>query len=262
MNSSIATPKPAHSVAPRLGRNWDLVSHAPLKRPANMPTVVGPAVLAEQLRVRQWPKNLLVFAAPLAGGVLHQPEILWKAGLAFGAFSFVASALYVINDVVDADSDRLHPTKKNRPIASGRLSVSTGWVFGIASFAAGAALAALLPPLFGVTLAVYALSTALYTYVAKSVPTLEMLLVAFGFVLRAVGGATATDVHLSQWFLGVAMFGSLLIVAGKRTSELKRFDDPGATRAVLRSYSHSYLHQVGLDSGRGHTPYLCPVGAQ
>lgn len=213
--------------------------------------VVGLGVIAEQLRIRQWPKNLLVLAAPAAGGVLLEPGVLVKAGLAFLAFSLIASALYIVNDIVDADSDRQHPRKKSRPIASGRLRTSTGWAIAGLCVAAGAAIAALLPSEFGVTLAVYALSTALYTYFVKSVPTLEMLLVAVGFVLRAVGGAAATGVQLSQWFLGVAMFGSLLIVAGKRTSELKRFEEPGATRAVLRSYSSSYLHQVGSIAAGG-----------
>jgi len=188
------------------------------------------------LRVNQWVKNLLVFAAPAGAGVLFEGESLLAALLAFVAFSLTASALYIVNDIIDVDSDRLHPRKMNRPIASGRVSVPVAVAVAVALLMGSAVIAGLfLPAAFWLVLMAYVANTILYTWWGKHVPIVDVMQVALGFVLRAVAGAEATVVPLSQWFMAAAMFGSLLMVAGKRSSELAHVTDDGNTHSVIRS---------------------------
>jgi decaprenyl-phosphate phosphoribosyltransferase len=201
--------------------------------------------VVRSLRPRQWIKNLIVVAAPVAAGVLFEPEVLGSLAVAFVSFSLLASALYLFNDVIDIESDRLHPTKRLRPVAAGEVSVpfaiGIATVFGLGSFL----LAALALPIeFVVVLGCYVLNTATYTVWGKHEPVLDMLQVAAGFVLRAVAGAVAVGLPMSQWFLGVAMFGSLLMVSGKRTSEKIGNGEAGRQRKVLDGYSVAFLEQV------------------
>lgn len=208
-------------------------------------------LILHALRVRQWTKNTLVFAAPAAAGVLLEAGTWWRAVLAFLSFSLVASMLYVANDLVDREADRRHPRKAERPFASGALDTRAGIALMAISGGSGFALALRLPTEFAIVLLVYVLNTLIYSIWGKRIPTLDMMHVALGFVLRAVGGAVATEVVLSQWFLAAAMFGSLLMVAGKRSAEVDHVDDHGATRPVLLSYSPEYLHQVTVVSATG-----------
>jgi decaprenyl-phosphate phosphoribosyltransferase len=197
------------------------------------------------LRVNQWVKNILVFAAPAGAGVLFETESLQATLLAFVAFSFTASALYIVNDIIDMEGDRRHPRKMSRPIASGRVSVPVAVVVAVALLLGSAVVAGLfLPAGFWVVLMAYVANTILYTWWGKHVPIVDVMQVALGFVLRAVAGAEATVVPLSQWFMAAAMFGSLLMVAGKRSSELAHVSDEGTTRSVLRSYTTDYLRQI------------------
>ena len=202
-------------------------------------------LLLSTLRVTQWIKNVLVFAAPAGAGVLLESDSLIATFAAFLSFSLAASALYVANDIRDVEGDRRHPTKQHRPIASGRLSVPGAATIGILSAVASLAIAAWsLPGAFLWVLAAYAANTLLYSSWGKHVPTVDVMQVALGFVLRAVAGAAATGVPLSQWFLAAAMFGSLLMVAGKRSSELVHVGVEKSTRPVLTTYSGEYLHQI------------------
>lgn len=197
------------------------------------------------LRVNQWLKNLLVFAAPAGAGVLFERDFLEATLLAFVAFSLAASALYVANDIRDVESDRLHPRKRERPIASGRLPIPVAAaIAAVCALAAAVIAVAFLPMAFLWVLVAYAGNTLLYTIFGKHIPIVDIMQVALGFVLRAVAGAAATGVPLSQWFMAAAMFGSLLMVAGKRSSELDHVGDDGSTRPVLETYSSEYLHQI------------------
>ena len=201
--------------------------------------------IASALRVNQWLKNVLVFAAPAGAGVLFEGDSLRAALLAFVVFSLTASALYIVNDIIDVESDRQHPRKMNRAIASGRVSVPVALAMVVALLMGAAVVSGLfLPAEFWVVLMAYVANTILYTWWGKHVPIVDVMQVALGFVLRAVAGAVATDVPLSQWFMAAAMFGSLLMVAGKRSSELAHVADEGNTRSVLRSYTTDYLGQI------------------
>jgi decaprenyl-phosphate phosphoribosyltransferase len=190
-------------------------------------------------RPRQWPKNLLVFAAPLAGATLGRDDGFGYACVALGAFIAASSAVYYVNDVVDAERDRRHPYKCRRPVASGELPVPHALALAAAcvGVAVGAGLWIGEPGLVGAVGAYLALSF-LYSLLLKHVPVVEVLFVATGFVLRALGGAAATHVPTSGWFLLVCSLGALLVALAKRYTELTALGAQAAAhRPVMRWYS-------------------------
>jgi decaprenyl-phosphate phosphoribosyltransferase len=195
------------------------------------------------LRPRQWVKNFLVVLAPLAGGVLFRPAVLTGVALAFVAFCLVSSAVYLLNDIRDVDEDRLHPRKRFRPIA-GELSVPVAAVMAIVLGLGGLTLGYLVDVALAITLGVYVVIQILYSTVLKHLPVIDLAVVSSGFLLRAIAGGVAVSVPLSQWFLLVAAFGSLFMVAGKRYSELVSVGAEAGTRKSLDRYSTSYLRFV------------------
>jgi decaprenyl-phosphate phosphoribosyltransferase len=217
---------------------------APSAVPADRTSSRTPA-LVRLLRPRQWPKNLLVLAAPFAAGELSEADVAIAAALAFVAFSLVASGVYCLNDARDVEADRAHPTKRTRPIASGEVSVGVGWALGGLLLVAGLALGLLVEPRLLLVLAGYVAVNVAYGLGLKDVPVFDIAAVASGFVLRAVAGGAAVQVPISQWFLIVAGFGSLFVVAGKRSAEhLDLGDEAGAIRTTLTHYSLDYLRFV------------------
>ncbi len=211
-----------------------------------------PAGLLRTARIKQWPKNILVFAAPGAAGVLtHLVPLLHTLG-AFAAFCVVSSGTYFINDAADADTDRHHPTKRYRPIAAGlvskRLAVGVGAALMIIGIGGGSAIAWRL----GLVLAIYVGVQLGYTFYFKHQAILDLVAVAGGFVLRAIAGGVAVPVPVSEWFLIVATFGSLLMVTGKRLAEHAELGDSrGAHRATLDMYSSTFLRTVLAISAAG-----------
>ena len=205
----------------------------------------GLPALVRLLRPRQWVKNVLVFAAPGAAGVLHEPGVLAETVLAFVAFSLAASGTYCLNDAADVAADRAHPTKRDRPVANGSVSVPTARLLGVGLLLGALAVAALAGgwELTLVILGYVALTTS-YTLWLKHVAVVDLAAVAAGFVIRAIAGAVATDVEVSDWFLIVASFGSLFMVAGKRSAELAEAGEVGSSRRVLRMYSTAYLTYI------------------
>jgi decaprenyl-phosphate phosphoribosyltransferase len=200
------------------------------------------AALVRTARLKQWSKNVLVFAAPGAAGVLDQGPPLTRALVAFGCFCFAASGTYFLNDAADVESDRQHPTKRNRPVAAGELSVGLARLIGVLLIATSIALSFLARWELAVTIAGYVVITTLYSTVLKQIAVVDIVAVASGFVLRAVAGATATDVPISDWFFIVASFGSLFMVAGKRHAErLEMGDAAESVRSTLGQYSDSFL---------------------
>jgi decaprenyl-phosphate phosphoribosyltransferase len=193
------------------------------------------------MRPRQWIKNVLVVTAPLAGGRLLERSVLADTALAFVAFCLVSATVYLINDVRDVAEDRLHPRKRFRPIASGELRPAAALVLaaitGVAGFAVGYAASIELC----ITLAVYVAVQIVYSMYLKHLPVVDLAIVASGFLLRAIAGGVASGIPLSQWFLLVASFGSLFMVAGKRYSEMKAIGADAGTRRSLERYSESYL---------------------
>jgi decaprenyl-phosphate phosphoribosyltransferase len=171
--------------------------------------------------------------------------VVGKVALAFASFCLVSSATYLFNDVRDIESDRRHPTKRYRPIAAGAISVPLALGLGVALFAAGIAVGALVRPEFLIVIGVYIGITASYTMWLKQIAVVDIVAIASGFILRAVAGGVAADVPLSRWFLIVASFGSLFVVSGKRHGEHIDLGEEGAeVRPTLGAYSRNYLQYV------------------
>ncbi|MCW2805026.1 MAG: decaprenyl-phosphate phosphoribosyltransferase [Propionibacteriaceae bacterium] len=209
-------------------------------RPSRLPAAV------RAMRPRQWVKNVLVLAAPLAAGQLLNSTVLAKAALAFVAFCLVSACVYLINDVRDVEEDRMHPRKRLRPIAAGEISSAAALVLAAVTGAAGFAIGFLTSVNLGITLAVYLVLQVIYSVFLKHLPVVDLAMVSSGFLLRAIAGGVATGIPLSQWFLLVASFGSLFMVAGKRYSELKDIGADAGTRRSLGRYSQSYLRFVWM----------------
>jgi decaprenyl-phosphate phosphoribosyltransferase len=214
--------------------------------------------LVRTARPKQWAKNVLVFAAPAAAGVLTEADELGRTLAAFIAFCLAASGTYFLNDASDAEADRRHPTKQHRPIAAGHLSVTTARVIAVVLMAAGLVVAA---PFnsgkLALVVAGYLVITISYSLWLKHEPIVDLGAVAAGFVLRAIAGGVATDVVLSDWFLIVAGAGSLFIVTGKRHAEqIELGDASGSHRSTLSAYSTAYLNYVrAVTSGVAITAY-------
>ena len=204
-------------------------------------------------RPRQWPKNLLVFAAPLAGASLGRGDGLGYALLAMLAFGLASAAVYFVNDVADAERDRRHPSKRNRPVASGALPAQHAIVLAVlaAVLAVGAGAVIREPLLVGCVSAYLCLSF-LYSFRLKHVPYVEMLIVASGFLLRVLGGAAATHVRPSVWFLLVCSLGALGVAVAKRYTELTGLGAAAVRhRPVMRWYRPRLLRLAQILIGVG-----------
>lgn len=201
------------------------------------------------LRPRQWLKNVLVFAAPLAAGSVFEVDVFWPTVGAFIAFCLVSSSTYLINDLRDIKNDQQHPIKRFRPIPAGELSPAVATVMAAVLVVASGVLAfAIRPELAGV-IGIYFVFTLSYSLGLKHEPVIELALLSMGFLLRAVAGGVASNLPISQWFLIVAGFGSLFMAAGKRYCELAWLeaaadDQPKVKRKSLEGYTLSYLRFV------------------
>jgi decaprenyl-phosphate phosphoribosyltransferase len=212
---------------------------------ARAPAVPAGRDLLRALRPKQWAKNVLVVAAPGAAGVLSHGHVLGKVALAFASFCLISSATYLLNDVRDVESDRLHPTKRHRPIAAREVGVAHAVALAAILLAAGFALALAVRLEFLVVAVVYIAITASYTVWLKHIAVVDIVAIASGFILRAVAGGVAAHVPLSRWFIIVASFGSLFVVSGKRHGEHIDLGEEGAeVRPTLGAYSRNYLQYV------------------
>jgi decaprenyl-phosphate phosphoribosyltransferase len=200
-------------------------------------------------RPKQWVKNVLVLAAPFTASKLADTQVLLDAALAFIAFSLVASSVYLINDAIDVEADRAHPTKRNRPIAAGIVPVPVAYVAAAVFLLGGVAVGWAASWQLLVVLGVYWCVQLGYCLGWKHQPVIDLCIVASGFLLRAIAGGAGTGIPLSQWFLLVTGFGSLFMVAGKRYAEIMLFERTGAQiRSSLKKYSASYLRFVWATS--------------
>ncbi|THG30834.1 decaprenyl-phosphate phosphoribosyltransferase [Naasia lichenicola] len=193
-------------------------------------------------RPRQWVKNVLVIAAPLAGVRILEPAVLLDTAIAFAAFCLAASGVYLLNDALDIEADRAHPKKRTRPIAAGVVPLRTAYAAAVVLFLASVAIALLAGLGLAGVMAFYIALQIAYCIWLKHQPILDIAVVSSGFLLRMIAGGVATDIRLSQWFLIVAVFGSLLMVAGKRYAEiLATHERTGEVRGSLKGYTRSYL---------------------
>lgn len=194
-------------------------------------------------RPRQWIKNLAVFGALVFTGNLFNPDLFLTSLFGFLVLSVLVSSIYFINDIADAPKDRLHPFKKDRPIAKGILPIPTAIflaVFGVASSLYGASL---LSRFFFLSLLAYLILQVIYTFWLKEFIIIDILAIAAGFVLRIYAGSFLINVHLSVWFLLCVVSISLFLAAGKRRAELAILTEQVAAkhRATLSLYRPQLL---------------------
>jgi decaprenyl-phosphate phosphoribosyltransferase len=219
--------------------------NVPAPEPSARSVHRGLPALVRLARPKQWVKNVLVIAAPGAAGVLGEPTALARTAIAFLCFCLAASGTYFINDALDVDADRRHPTKRLRPVASGEVPVRTAVMGGILLIVASIALAFVARWPLAFIVGGYLLQTMVYSLWLKHEAVLDLACVASGFVLRTIAGGVAVGVTISPWFLIVAGSASLFMVTGKRHAELVELGD-GAIghRRALEMYSRSFLNYV------------------
>ncbi len=177
--------------------------------------------LLVSMRPRQWTKNLLLFAGLIFAAKFTDLASVVAAFAAFTAFCLGSSAGYLVNDVVDREADAKHPEKRDRPIASGRFSAGHALISALALAAAGLVLITLFHPIGYLWLAVYFVNQAFYIFVARRAAILDVFIIAFGFVIRAVAGAAVLDVRISPWLLFCTLMLALFLGFAKRKHELE-----------------------------------------
>jgi decaprenyl-phosphate phosphoribosyltransferase len=205
--------------------------------------------LIKTARPRQWIKNILVLAAPFTASKLADTAVLVDAGIAFVAFCMAASAVYFVNDAIDVEADRAHPTKRNRPIAAGIVPVKAAYAISVVLFLGSLGVSLLASWQLALVIAVYEVVQLGYCLGLKHQTVIDLCIVASGFLMRSIAGGAAAGIPVSQWFLLVTAFGSLFMVSGKRYAEITLFEKTGAKiRASLAKYSASYLRFVWATS--------------
>lgn len=209
----------------------------------------GTAVLLalfKAMRPKQWTKNVVVFAPLIFDGKLFDPTLLLKTSLAFALFCLISSTVYLINDLVDIEKDRQHPTKRYRPLASGALSPRVAIAAAALFVLVSLPLALWLDGGFSLILMTYLLLNIGYSFYLKNLVIIDVLTVAAGFVLRVAGGVAVVDVErFSPWLYLCITLGALFLGFGKRRHELLLLEgDAEAHRAILAEYTLPFLDQL------------------
>ena len=201
--------------------------------------------LFKTMRPRQWTKNVFIFAALVFDKQLFVVDSFLRTIAGFALFCLISSSVYIFNDLADVEADRQHPEKKNRPIASGKLPVSTAWAAGIVMVVVTLVLAYLLAPAFCAVVAGYFILNLAYSQSLKHVAILDVLIISAGFVLRVGAGVTLIHVErFSPWLYIVMFLLSLFLGFGKRRAELALLThDAGSHRKVLDGYTLPLLDQ-------------------
>jgi len=202
--------------------------------------------IVKLLRPRQWIKNLALFAAIVFGGQLFEADVFYNVVLGFIAFSLISSATYIINDIRDVNKDRLHPFKKARPIASGKITINEAIVVFIIILSVGFFLASTLGSAFLIIGIVFLLLQLSYSFLVKEIVIFDIFFIAAGYILRVFAGEALTGYHLSVWLLLTTISLSLFIAIGKRRSEL----------TLLRGYTGTKLQEVRQSLSHYSEPLL------
>lgn len=227
-------------------------------------------LLLKQLRPKQWTKNLLVFAALIFSMELFDLAMVTRAVIGFLLFCFVSGAVYILNDYIDREADRQHPDKKHRPMASGKLDPNLALFFWALLLVTSLLTAAYLEILFGILLATYFVINVAYSLKLKHVVIIDVMTIAAGFVLRAIGGGLVIGVPFTAWFLMCVMLLALFLAVSKRRHEVYLLNhQKNVHRKVLDHYSIEFLDQINgivttatimsyalFTFTSGHTQYL------
>jgi decaprenyl-phosphate phosphoribosyltransferase len=234
-----------------VNRQSDVLGHQP--GPSGS---LGRAML-RTARPKQWTKNVLVVAAPGAAGALGKISTIDRVAGLFLLFCLLASGTYYLNDVLDAPADRCHPDKARRPVAAGEIPLLLAGLTGVTLVAAGVGGSAVFGWRTVVVFSAYVAVQFAYSLWLKHEPVFDLACVSSGFVLRGIVGGVALHLPISQWFLIVATFGSMLMVTGKRFAEFQQLgDDRGSHRRSLDAYSEPFLRLlIGVSTAVSMTAY-------
>ena len=202
--------------------------------------------VVQEMRPWQWTKNMLVYAALLFSGTLFAEDKFILTTAAFMAFCLASSGVYFVNDIADVEKDRLNPKKCKRPIAAGKINIPVAYVLAVILFAGGCLISYALNENCFFLLAAYILINIGYTFRLKHVVIIDVMIIAAGFVLRAIMGAVVIGLNMTIWFLLCVMFLSLFLALGKRRHELAAVEDSSLVegRKVLQFYSLELIDQL------------------
>ena len=209
--------------------------------------------LFELIRPKQWIKNLFVFAPILFAGQLLNLPLLMQNILSFIAFCGVSSSVYVLNDIIDVESDRAHKKKRYRPIAAGDVTINQAKILFFILLAFTAVICFRLNYLFGLTILFYFINNLLYTFKIKNIVLLDVFSISTGFILRVIGGAVAIDVSVSSWMIITTIFISLFLGISKRRAELSgpNQENLEKQRKVLSDYDVVFVDQLNTVAATG-----------
>ena len=211
----------------------------------------GPQRWIKLTRIHQWAKNLILFVPVVTAHRMFDVPVLRQSLLAFFSFGLIASSTYILNDLIDLDTDRLHPKKKQRPLACGSVGIFEGVLAAMVMFAAGASIALLLPTLFGLTVAFYIILTVLYSACVKRMMLADAVLLGGLYSLRLYAGGTATGISLSTWLLAFSIFIFFSLALAKRLAEL---------RPLLASETAEHARLGGRAYTLGDIPAVTALG--
>lgn len=198
----------------------------------------------KSIRVGQWVKNIVVFAPIIFSGFLFVPGYFGQVVWAFSLFCLLSSAIYVFNDIVDIKSDRLHPFKKNRPIASGQLPVELAIFLFIMLSGISLLLGFMTSTFFFAAMGAYFVMNIFYSLWWKKIPIVDVFVIAAGFVLRIYAGSFVINVHMDVWFLLTVVSASLFLAVGKRRSEMTLLSGASIPAKELRSTLMHYTPEL------------------
>ncbi|MGI8713925.1 MAG: decaprenyl-phosphate phosphoribosyltransferase [Solirubrobacteraceae bacterium] len=229
-------------VAPDAGDDGDRTDHraetVALRRPAPLL-----ATWVRAVRVRQWPKNVLVFGAPAAAGALAHAGTFGRVALAAFAFCLLSSGTYLLNDLRDAREDRRHPVKRHRPIASGAIAPGRALIAAAVGIGVGLGLSAVLGMASLAVAGSYTVLTIAYSAWLRHVAIADIAVIAAAFVIRAAAGGVAAGIPISRWFFVVVSFSALFVAAGKRYADFLDLSSR-RSRRVLAEYNADFLRMV------------------
>ncbi|WP_254531163.1 decaprenyl-phosphate phosphoribosyltransferase [Natrinema gelatinilyticum] len=200
--------------------------------------------LVKEMRPWQWYKQSILLLGLVFSENLFDPTAVTNVALGIVAFCAIAGTTYIGNDILDIEEDRNHPRKKHRPIASGQVTIPVAVSFAILLFVGGIGLSWYLGPLFLLVVITYLAQNALYSSFLKEIVIVDVMVIAIGFVLRAIAGVVAIDVYLSPWLVVCTFLGALMLALGKRRHEMVESRDPASSRSILAEYTRETLDQL------------------
>jgi 4-hydroxybenzoate polyprenyltransferase len=203
------------------------------------------AAFIKLLRPKQWIKNLFVIAPLIFAKHVFEYDYIVKIVVAFGLFCLISSSVYVLNDIIDCEKDRLHPKKKNRPIASGLISKAEAIVLLVITLPLVIGISFFVDRFFGLAILFYFINNVLYSYRIKNMVILDVMSIAIGFLLRVIGGALIIKVNISPWILLCTLLLSLFLGFSKRRNELVVLENGAENhRKILEEYSLEFIDNM------------------